>query len=307
MLKFILFFISNMDFFEPSCKEVKMYTNNAYLNNSVIDKKDKTKPLIVTSCGTYKLYTRPKLPTLRPRGRIDFQLLYIASGKAHFHFDNEEKIVPAGHMVLYRPKEPQRYEYYGADQTEVYWVHFTGGNVTNLLRSYGLTNDKKVFFCGSGLEYQNLFRAMIDELQMCRDSYPEMLEMYLRQIFIRLERCFHAPIKLDNSHASEEINKAAAYFNEHYSEQINIDAYAEKNHVSTSWFIRNFKLYTGFTPMQYILSKRIYNAEALLQNTQYNITEIAQIVGYENPLYFSRIFKKAKGLSPTEYRKNIDL
>lgn len=284
-----------------------MYTNNAYLNNSVIDKKDKTKPLIVTSCGTYKLYTRPKLPTLRPRGRIDFQLLYIASGKAHFHFDNEEKIVPAGHMVLYRPKEPQRYEYYGTDQTEVYWVHFTGGNVTNLLRSYGLTNDKKVFFCGSGLEYQNLFRAMIDELQMCRDSYPEMLEMYLRQIFIRLERCFHAPIKLDNSHASEEINKAAAYFNEHYSEQINIDAYAEKNHVSTSWFIRNFKLYTGFTPMQYILSKRIYNAEALLQNTQYNITEIAQIVGYENPLYFSRIFKKAKGLSPTEYRKNIDL
>ncbi len=284
-----------------------MYTNNAYLNNSVIDKKDKTKPLIVTSCGTYKLYTRPKLPTLRPRGRIDFQLLYIASGKAHFHFGNEEKIVPAGHMVLYRPKEPQQYEYYGADQTEVYWVHFTGGNVTNLLRSYGLTNDKKVFYCGSGLEYQNLFRAMIDELQMCRDSYPEMLEMYLRQIFIRLERCFHAPIKLDNSHASEEIDKAAAYFNEHYSEQINIDAYAEKNHVSTSWFIRNFKLYTGFTPMQYILSKRIYNAEALLQNTQYNITEIAQIVGYENPLYFSRIFKKAKGLSPTEYRKNIDL
>lgn len=40
-----------------------MYTNNAYLNNSTIDIKDKTKPLIVTSCGTYKLHTRPKLPT----------------------------------------------------------------------------------------------------------------------------------------------------------------------------------------------------------------------------------------------------
>lgn len=57
--------------------------------------------------------------------------------------------------------------------------------------------------------------------------------------------------------------------------------------------------------MQYILSKRICNAEALLQNTQYNITEIAQIVGYENPLYFSRLFKKIKGISPSEYRKNI--
>lgn len=155
-------------------------------------------------------------------------------------------------MVLYRPKEAQKYEYYAEEQPEVYWVHFTGGNVTNLIRSYGIRNDQKVFYCGSGLEYQTLFRAMISELQMCRDSYPEMLEMYLRQIFIR-----------------------------------------------------NFKLYTGFTPMQYILSKRIYNAEALLQNTQYNITEIAQIVGYDNPLYFSRIFKKLKGISPSEYRKHI--
>lgn len=282
-----------------------MYTNNAYLNNSLLDIKDKSKPLIVTSCGTYKLRTRPVFYTLRPKGRIDFQLIYIAAGKAHFHFGDDEKIIHAGHMILYRPKEPQRYEYYAEDQTEVYWVHFTGGNVTNLLRSYGLTHDKKVFYCGSGPEYQTLFRSMIDELQMCRDSYTEMLEMYLRQIFIRLQRCFKNSVVKDTSHADEEIDRAATYFSEHYSEAINIDEYAEKIHVSTSWFIRNFKQYTGVTPMQYILSKRIYNAEALLHNTQYNISEIAHIVGYDNPLYFSRLFKKMKGISPSEYRNNI--
>ena len=121
-----------------------MYTNNAYLNNSTIDRKDKSKPLVITMCGTYKLYTRPKLPHGDLVGRLDFQLLYIAAGKAHFHFDNNDEatIVHAGHMVLYRPKEPQKYEYYAKDQTEVYWVHFTGNNVTNLLRSYGLTNKK---------------------------------------------------------------------------------------------------------------------------------------------------------------------
>ena len=100
-----------------------MYTNNAYLNHSTMDRKDKSKPLIVTMCGTYKLYTHPKLPTWRPRGRLDFQLIYIAAGKAHFHFgrnSEEETIVHAGHMVLYRPKEPQKYEYYAEDQTEVY-------------------------------------------------------------------------------------------------------------------------------------------------------------------------------------------
>ena len=62
-----------------------MYTNNAYLNDSHIDRKDKSNPLVVTMCGTYKLYTKPKLPTWRPRGRVDFQLLYVASGKAHFY------------------------------------------------------------------------------------------------------------------------------------------------------------------------------------------------------------------------------
>ena len=127
----------------------------------------------------------------------------------------------------------------------------------------------------------------------------------LKQIFIKLQRHFKSSINTDNSRAAEEIDKAISYFSEHYNEPISIDDYAEQNHVSASWFIRNFRLYAGITPKQFILQKRIYNAEALLQNTQYNINEIAQIVGYDNPLYFSRIFQKAKGLSPSEYRKNI--
>lgn len=283
-----------------------MYANTAYLNNTLHAIKDKSKTLIVTSCGTYRLYTKPKLPTLRPRGRVDYQLLYIAAGKAHFYFDGKEQIITAGHMVLYRPKEPQKYDYYGEDQTEVYWVHFTGSDVKNILRSYGLTDDKRVFYCGSGLDYQNLFRTMINELQMCKEKYSEMLEMYLKQVFIMLERYFANAARTEPIRVIEEIDKATKYFNEHYNEDINIEEYTQKNYISISWFIRAFKQCTGSTPMQYILSKRISNAETLLLDHSYNITEIAQIVGYDNPLYFSRIFKKIKGLSPSEYRKNIN-
>lgn len=283
-----------------------MYTNNAYLNNSVIDKKDKSKPLIVTSCGTYKLYTNPKFSTLRPRGRIDFQLLYIASGKAHFHFDKEtDTIVTAGNMILYRPKEPQRYEYYGEDQTEVYWVHFTGRDVTNILHSYGFKKGQHVFYCGLDPIYSQLFRAMINELQMCKSSYEEMLEMHLRQLLIRLQRYFFTSFTTSTIHVAEEIDRAMIYFNEHYNEPISIDEYAKKHNMSTSGFIRNFKLCTGSAPMHYILSKRIYNAEVLLKDSAYNVSEIARIVGYDNPLYFSRVFKKMKGIAPSDYRKNI--
>ena len=73
-----------------------MYANSAYLNNTLHAIKDKSKPLIVTSCGTYRLFTKQKLPTLRPRGRVDYQLLYIAAGKAHFYFDDKEQIITAG-------------------------------------------------------------------------------------------------------------------------------------------------------------------------------------------------------------------
>ena len=49
-----------------------MYMNNGYLNHSHIDFKDKSLPLIVGSCGTYRLSSHPKLPTYRPRGRLDY-------------------------------------------------------------------------------------------------------------------------------------------------------------------------------------------------------------------------------------------
>lgn len=281
-----------------------MYANSAYLNHSLVDFKDKSRPLIVGSCGTYHLYTKPRLPTYRPRGRIDFQLLYIASGKAYFHFGSEENetIVTAGHMVLYRPREMQKYEYYAIDQTEVYWVHFTGSDVTNLLRKYEIPIKEHVFYTGTSPEYQWIFRQMIQELQNCRENYQMLLTMLLGQIFIHINRQLKEGNKA-TSYMLEETERATRYFSENYNKTICIEEYAESRHVSACWFIRQFKHYTGMPPMQYILSIRIANAQNLLETTSYTVSEVASIIGYDNPLYFSRLFKKQLGMSPTEYRK----
>ena len=282
-----------------------MYTDSAYWHNKVMDFKDKSKPLMVCSCGTYHLFTRPKLPTHRPRGRLDWQILYIASGKAHFYFNGVEQIVTAGNMVIYRPKEEQRYYNYGTDHTEVYWVHFTGSNIKNILRSYGISDDMRIIHTGTSLEYKRLFTQMIHELKLCKEDYEELLLCYFTHLLIMLHRLMNIKPKGKTHALIEEMNAAVRYFHENYNKAICIEDYAEQHHMSVSWFIRNFKEYTEMTPTQYLLSLRISNAQTLLETTNYNVTEISDIVGYDNPLYFSRIFKKQSGLSPSEFRKQL--
>lgn len=282
-----------------------MFLNSGYLNNSRYAFKDRSRPLIVGSCGTYRLKNRYKLPTWWHKGRIDWQLLYIASGKAHFYFGDMDVLVPAGHMVLFQPRQEQRYEYFGKDKPEVYWVHFTGSDVKNILRKYGIPLDENVFYCGSASTYAYLFKEMIAELQTCRVGYEELLSMYLHQIFLLVQRSRQEKRPAVSTRIQEEMELARRYFQEHYNEELSIEEYALSRNMSVSWFLRNFKQTYMKSPMQYILNIRMNNAVSLLESTDYNVTEIAAIVGYDNPLYFSRIFKKQRGLSPSDYRKSL--
>ena len=240
-----------------------MYINSGYLNNSRTDFKDNSSPLVVGSCGTYRLKTRPKLPTYWQKGRRDYQILYVANGKTHFWFDGKEEIVSAGYMVLYKP-----------------------------------------FYCGVLPDYKALFRKIIQELQLCRYGYEDYIASLFNDILLLVDRQQHEQKKATGD-VQEQIERAAAYFNENYNTKISIDDYAESLHISTNWFIHNFKQYAGMSPAQYILSLRMVNAQSLLERTTYNIKEISEIVGYENPLYFSRVFKKEIGKSPAQYRKEM--
>ena len=84
-----------------------MYTNTGYLDISDAELEDNTIPLRINCCGVYRLLTRVSMTTIRATGRPDYQLLYIASGKAEFVLNGEAVTIPAGSMVLYGPGEYQ--------------------------------------------------------------------------------------------------------------------------------------------------------------------------------------------------------
>ena len=108
-----------------------------------------------------------------------------------------------------------------------------------------------------------------------------------------------------DSDALNEVERATHYFNENYNQNICIKDYAAERHMSDCWFNRTFKKVTKVTPIQYIISLRITSAINLLENTNHNIKQIASMVGYNDEYYFSRLFKKSTGLSPTAYRKKL--
>ena len=280
-----------------------MFMNVAYLNNSMSAVVDDSRPLIVTCCGNYRIKKRSEVVTHRPKGRRDYQLLYIASGKGHFFINGEEKTVSAGNIIIYLPDQPQEYVYYREDQTDVYWVHFTGSDVDSILKKYHVELPGNVLYIGTSPDYQLLFNQIIQELQLCRPQYEELISLQLRNIFILISRSIMSATKFSST-SEREVSLAMYYFRTHYNTDINIEKYSESRGLSNCWFIQCFKEITGFSPLQYILKLRIANAQSLLENTDYTIAEIANTVGYTNPLYFSRLFHKHIGVSPKEYRKS---
>ncbi len=93
------------------------------------------------------------------------------------------------------------------------------------------------------------------------------------------------------------------YIDKNYRQAINLDTLSEASYISKSYISHQFKKDMGMSPIDYLIKKRIEIARYLLLNTDYTVTEVAKQVGYDNPLYFSALFKKHADMSPTEYRK----
>lgn len=101
---------------------------------------------------------------------------------------------------------------------------------------------------------------------------------------------------------TEKLRPAIVYIQEHYSEELKTQALARYCGLSQYHFCRLFKQVTGYTPVTYINQYRLHKAQSLLDTTQLPVTEIGTAVGYEDPAYFSRCFKKYMGCSPAHYR-----
>lgn len=98
------------------------------------------------------------------------------------------------------------------------------------------------------------------------------------------------------------ISQVKHYIEQHYAENLSLSDIAGRFNVSTYHLSRLFKEQTNFSPIQYLNRCRIGEAQSLLMTTNYSITKIASLVGYENINYFSTAFTKMTGIPPSIYR-----
>ena len=110
--------------------------------------------------------------------------------------------------------------------------------------------------------------------------------------------------QINNSNvANDYLQNAITYITANYNTEIHIKELADACNLSQSHFMYLFKEETGMTPLAYQQTLRIKDTMSALISTKVSITEIAAQVGYQDPLYFSRVFKKLVGMSPKEYRR----
>ena len=109
----------------------------------------------------------------------------------------------------------------------------------------------------------------------------------------------------DRKNQSSDIlaQQARQYVDAHYQEKLSLAEIAEHLNISTGYLSIVFKRFTGTTLSDYIAQVKIEHAKELIDSHQYLMYEISDMLGFENPYYFSRVFKKVTGISPRNYEK----
>ena len=152
-------------------------------------------------------------------------------------------------------------------------------------------------------DIESVFRMMYTQIGSGNTGAEEICHHLLQTLLVMLIKQIDRSIDTEDNKdiiLGERIKK---YIDDHYSEAHTLESISESLNISLSYLCHIFKEATGYAPMQYIMRRRIGEAQSLLINTQYSATEIASIVGYDNSNYFNTIFTRIVGMSPIKYRK----
>ena len=157
---------------------------------------------------------------------------------------------------------------------------------------------------------QELTQTFIRECSARQPGYALMLESLSVQAAILLLR--ESSHKLSFSAIQSGVHrdnkcivKAIEYITDNYQNKMSLFELASVTNYSPYHLLRLFKQHTGKTPFEFLLDVKVEKAKMLLRKTDYTITEICNLTGFSSNSYFSQVFKKKMGVSPSQYKSNL--
>ena len=124
-------------------------------------------------------------------------------------------------------------------------------------------------------------------------------------VLIRLERQQDLSFsgEVPGPRASKECELIRRYIDNHFKEDLTLDYLARLAHLNKYYLSHSFRREFGTSPINYLISRRVEESRFLLRKTDHSLSLIAEILGFSSLSYFSQCFRRAEGISPTEYRK----
>jgi AraC-like DNA-binding protein len=239
----------------------------------------------------------------RKEGIAQAVFIYCVQGLGWCEIAGARHAIHAGEVLVIPPETTHAY---GADEKKpwtIHWFHAQGKLLPDFLAELKASGTRPVVFLGDDPQVLAIFDEVLDVLE--HGYTPQQLlhaAQALAHLLAVLIRHRHESWR-EQPDARQKINHTLAYMKENIGRPLQLDTLATLANLSRSRYAALFKEQTGYAPIDYFNRLRMHRACQWLDTTDWNVKTIAGRLGYDDPLYFSRVFHSITEKSPTKYRR----
>lgn len=253
------------------------------------------------------LYTQKHAHTLHKHQNV-VELLYIYSGEGRYRVGNREYAVCEGDVVICNASTLHGEEMYLQNTIQTYCIALSGVEIPGLPDNYLVSSEHRPVVTLTRFKEMvhtmmpNIYDMfLLKEKELGKQLAISVLMMTYQELQIQ-ERDSRNPIVQRTETMVREITR---YLDLHYTEPLRMETICREFHLSPSYLSHMFKNETGLAPKQYIVLRRIGEAQSLLAETDIPIHTIEERLGFGSSCHLTATFKKYVGISPREYRKHF--
>ncbi|UMB59219.1 AraC family transcriptional regulator [Lutibacter sp. A80] len=241
---------------------------------------------------------------IREKGASQYIFIYCTKGRGEITLNREKTLISPNQFFIIPKNTPHEYKANDIDPWSIYWFHFNGVIAPQLYDRYITTNSNNYKNAPFSIEKIKLFEKIFSSFDRNylenHLEYANLLSLNFISSFIYHD--FELTIKMSNNDTLVDSIKKDLLNN--LDKNFTLDEIASKFNYSKSYLHTKFKLDTGYPILVFFNLKKIQKACEYLNYTDLSIKEISFKLGFEDPLYFSRVFKNLMGKSPRTYKKS---